>query len=1399
MLAGVPVSIPDYPERLFTEIDPEQALAMIVGMFRRTAPQKITLMMAKAMYKIVRDPNTGSKYYYNNRTGESTWVRPKLLGPERVKSKAGKTRRTGRKLTQRSSTRNRSVRSSRSGRSLVKHGVGRGKIRVGRRSQDMSELEAITKLQAWTRNCLSKAHIWGLVETVYEKVYDPGNDAYFYFNSRTESSTWAKPKFFGQRDLTESKTERTEHIGRQVSGRIALRTARRAENMSQKEAATTVAAFFRMAVAKQQAANKALQIWEPVWDDSQQDYFYYNKSTGDSVWDKPKLLDVVNLRWSLKGRQLRPQPSANKNGSLVFAQGVRSSRRSEKLSRIKAAIKCQAFSRFTMGRKQLRVRALEVFEKCVDPDYLQPYYFNKQSFESSWEKPSIFWGWDTPMTAEKDSISLYMRNTGTVLPRLGRRKQDLSIKRAALMIQNMFRMRKGWRKAIRQARLVLEKVWSDEFQAFYYHNKATDESTWEKPLLFGDQDLAPTPRSYAAAVQAGIEPVDGPLERNGVRLTPRGTNFILGPLKPPPAKNMGVVRQAEQMSDDEACIMIQSALRAARAKQQVRQLVKCVYEKVLDVESGAFYYYNTNTGEATWEQPRIVRKLLGQDQMLEETPRERSLAVRYQARPATREPRTGRLAADLTQEAACTKLQSAFRMWHCRLNTIAVVQARVRRCFHQRFGAYFYYDTRRHSATWFRPAVLRKAEIRETTEEDLTEEVRRLLPGLANAPADFTFNAAAPQLGLPAIAELSASEASRITTARSTASSVASAQPRPLSAVPSWRPNWEQIDSASLPQLNLKLSDDKIKSLHLRELRMFALSHKPEIGSDVEALFDKHKEAVWTVLAQDTPAAAAYAENVESSKMLTLNRLQQAVESALKGQSALTSRIVEAEVSAASAVAAARRAAHSKRSSLNALAASIRTNRKTVGDPVKRIVSATPFEAAAKALPAGTDMWSAPIREVDEAEEADASESFSKSSARTREIPISARRVDPDAAIGAARSFFASLGSQSTKASAGYEGSLLGTDATIVLKMKRDVEASTPRPEVTEAGAMAKGSEAAAEGTVSRQAAFEQATASLQPVLAVAKSEPDQKLIEANKQLKQSKHAKGHGSKGALSASSSKITLEAGSKIASSSQMTQTLRSYASDVDVVTRILDYETIVAKWARRFDGDEGRFFYLDLETGDTSWDRPAEILEFAIPLSPKTQMAYDVFERQRHVGGLDRRKKAEHLSPDEAALTIQCGFRCTKAAKLAKFKARIVYKKAFDEGTGGNYYWNPRTERSAWIKPKLLGSDDVRMTPRTRLPDEGMANPDGARPKVRQALNATTAATLVQCFVRLLKARGAARLRCRAIMTKVIDEETAYPYYFNTITGQSQWHKPLILGDEDLDISSVSARQSTESLK
>ena len=71
---------------------------------------------------------------------------------------------------------------------------------------------------------------------------------------------------------------------------------------------------------------------------------------------------------------------------------------------------------------------------------------------------------------------------------------------------------------------------------------------------------------------------------------------------------------------------LQGIYRAGRALRRVRMLVRSVVQKVYDPATGAYYFYNTNTGESTWTQP----VLLGNEEF-EKLPESASLEEKAQA------------------------------------------------------------------------------------------------------------------------------------------------------------------------------------------------------------------------------------------------------------------------------------------------------------------------------------------------------------------------------------------------------------------------------------------------------------------------------------------------------------------------------------------------------------------------------------------------------------------------------------------------------------------------------------------------------------------------------------------------------------------------------------------------
>ncbi len=58
----------------------EAAIVKIQALARRKIARRKVRELARSVWEKVQDPTTGCWFYYNTRTGESTWFKPALLG-----------------------------------------------------------------------------------------------------------------------------------------------------------------------------------------------------------------------------------------------------------------------------------------------------------------------------------------------------------------------------------------------------------------------------------------------------------------------------------------------------------------------------------------------------------------------------------------------------------------------------------------------------------------------------------------------------------------------------------------------------------------------------------------------------------------------------------------------------------------------------------------------------------------------------------------------------------------------------------------------------------------------------------------------------------------------------------------------------------------------------------------------------------------------------------------------------------------------------------------------------------------------------------------------------------------------------------------------------------------------
>ena len=120
----------------------------------------------------------------------------------------------------------------------------------------------------------------------------------------------------------------------------------------------------------------------------------------------------------------------------------------------------------------------------------------------------------------------------------------------------------------------------------------------------------------------------------------------------------------------------------------------------------------------------------------------------------------------------------------------------------------------------------------------------------------------------------------------------------------------------------------------------------------------------------------------------------------------------------------------------------------------------------------------------------------------------------------------------------------------------------------------------------------------------------------------------------------------------------------------------------------------YYYYNNKTGESQWVKPKGLggddvkevsAQDASKPSPRTQAILDA---QKHV------KKDPPKTDEEAVLRIQALWRTRKARQQLHDMLLSVYDKLYDEESGMYYYYNNKTGESQWVKPKGLGSDDVK---------------------------------------------------------------------------------------------------------
>ena len=213
-----------------------------------------------------------------------------------------------------------------------------------------------------------------------------------------------------------------------------------------------------------------------------------------------------------------------------------------------------------------------------------------------------------------------------------------------------------------------------------------------------------------------------------------------------------------------------------------------------------------------------------------------------------------------------------------------------------------------------------------------------------------------------------------------------------------------------------------------------------------------------------------------------------------------------------------------------------------------------------------------------------------------------------------------------------------------------------------------------------------------------------------------------------------------------------------------------ELTKASFEKVFDEGSETFYYFNIKTGESRWSKPALLGESDDITTVRSDPSVQV-----HIPE----------TPTEAALLIQRAYRARLARKKVSEMAKGSFEKLFDEETKAYFYYNIKTGDSQWRKPSVLGEKDDIATARS----DSTRTPRTPR-VVRIPESPEEAASLIQRVYRSRLARRRVIELTKHTYEKLFDEDSGVYYYFNNMTGESQWTKPSVLGNnDDLPTSSV----------
>lgn len=147
---------------------------------------------------------------------------------------------------------------------------------------------AAVRIQSLYHRRAGRAVLRHLLAEVYEKVFDPDSNSFYYYSKRTKQSQWEKPVLLGDHDLADLSKSAQDNIEKPEPSDPSCQ--------ERHQAAQAIQRLYRNRATRLFLRDLATGTLQKVFDADFGAWYYFNHRTQQSFWEKPQHAQLTTAR-----------------------------------------------------------------------------------------------------------------------------------------------------------------------------------------------------------------------------------------------------------------------------------------------------------------------------------------------------------------------------------------------------------------------------------------------------------------------------------------------------------------------------------------------------------------------------------------------------------------------------------------------------------------------------------------------------------------------------------------------------------------------------------------------------------------------------------------------------------------------------------------------------------------------------------------------------------------------------------------------------------------------------------------------------------------------------------------------------------------------------------------------